>query len=177
MFKFIKRADAIDMVGDGATFKNVSISVKTEDGNEYILPITEFSETEIYGVVSQAEARVKICEENGVVTLLAEGGLIRDRSKGQFYDNANNNLNAKAAFSLTFSEIENLKSYTASNLVTFWTSFIRLKHCRETLFAATKSTFILFITGGKKASESIFGIINNSLCIGQNLLNIFPTQT
>ena len=37
MFKFIKRADAIDMVGNGATFKNVSISVKTEDGNEYKL--------------------------------------------------------------------------------------------------------------------------------------------
>ena len=126
MFKFIKRADAIDMVGNGATFKNVSISVKTEDRNEYILPITEFSETEIYGVVSQAEARVKICEENGVVTLLAGGGLIRDRSKGQFYDNSNTNLNAKAAFSLTFSEIENLKSYTASNLVTFWTLVSRL---------------------------------------------------
>ncbi len=121
MFKFVKNSNTIDIIGGNTVFKNISLSVKTEDNKVFNLPITEISDTEIYGSVSEAEARVKLNEKDGFVTLLAEGGLIRDRSKGQFYDHSNTNLNANSAFSLTFSEIENLKSYTASNLTTFWT--------------------------------------------------------
>ena len=121
MFKFVKNSNSIDIVGDGVAFKNISFSVATEDGKVFSIPVTEFSENRIYGFVNEAEAAIKIYEENGFVTLFAEGRLIRDRSKGQFYDHSNTNLNANSAFSLTFSEIENLKSYTASNLTTFWT--------------------------------------------------------
>ena len=121
MFKFVKNSKTVDLIGEGVAFKNISFAVKTEDGKIFVIPVTEFSENSIYGSVEQAEARVKIYEENGFLTLSAEGGLIRDRSKKQFYDHSNTNLNVNAAFSLTFTEIEGLKSYTASNLTVFWT--------------------------------------------------------
>ena len=121
MFKFVKSSNSIDIVGDGVVFKNLSLSVKTEDDKIFSIPVTEISENRIYGAADEAKAAVKIYEEDGFVTLFAEGGLIRDRSKSQFYDHSDTNLNVKSAFSLTFTEIENLKIYTASNLTTFWT--------------------------------------------------------
>ena len=121
MFKFQKKPNSIDLVGEGVAFKNISISVNAENGRVFNLPISRVEDGLIYGVCDEAEATVKIIEKDGILTLVAEGGLIRDRSKNQFYDHPNTNLNANAAFSFTFAEIEGLKSYTASNLTTFWT--------------------------------------------------------
>ena len=121
MFKFQKNSNSIDLVGEGTTFKNISISVNTEDEKVFALTISKVEDGLIYGVCSEAEATVKIIEKDGVLTLVAEGGLIRDRSKKQFYDHPNTNLKANGAFSFTFTEIKGLKSYTASNLTVFWT--------------------------------------------------------
>ena len=121
MFKFIKQSNSVDLIGKGFCLKNLSITVKAQDNTVYSLPITRVEDNLIYGVVDEAEATVKINETDGILTLVAEGGLIRDRSKNQFFDNAATNLNSHGAFSLTFTEVEGLKSYTASNLTVFWT--------------------------------------------------------
>ena len=120
MFKFIKNAESIDLVGEGVVFKNISISVNAENEKVYTLPISKVEDGLIYGVCDEAEATVKIIEKDGILTLVAEGGFIRDRSKNQFFDHPNTNLKANGAFSFTFTEIEGLKSYTASNLDVFW---------------------------------------------------------
>ena len=122
MFKFRQQGNLIDLIGDGLNFKNLSFSVKTEDNKNYKFAVDKVEDNLIHGANEAAEMTVKLCEVKGVLALTVEGTLIRDRSKGLFFDNAKSNLDAYDAFSLTFSEIEGLKSYTVSTLGTFWTA-------------------------------------------------------
>lgn len=121
MFKFRQQGNLIDLIGDGLNFKNLSFSVKTEDNKNYKFAVDKVEDNLIHGANEAAEMTVKLCEVKGVLALTVEGALIRDRSKGLFFDNAKSNLDAYEAFSLTFSEIEGLKSYTVATLGTFWT--------------------------------------------------------
>lgn len=66
MFKFIKNGDSIDLVGEGVAFKNISISVNTEDEKVYTLPISKIEDDLISGGCDKAEATIKITQKDGV---------------------------------------------------------------------------------------------------------------
>ena len=171
MFKFIKNPSSIDLAGEGVIFKNISISVNTEDKKVFTLPISKVEDDLIYGACNEAEATVKIIEKDGVLTLVAEGGLIRDRSENQYYDNPYFNLDAYGTFTLSFSEIEGLKTYTASNLSTFWTKVDRLgdnditKVSRDTqaIVFENENTFGMLFATCDKRYKSVFEGKENGL--------------
>lgn len=121
MFKFVKNGDKLNIVGANTTFSGVSAYVLLQNDFKVPLAVTTVSEDKVVFSDDKAVAEVTVIEKDGIVTFFAKGNLVRDRSKNQFFDNAQTNLNSHGSFHLNFEGIDGLESYTVSNLKTFWT--------------------------------------------------------
>lgn len=173
MTKFISRSKVIDIVGDGFKLCDITVSVRLQNGEIVSLSPTEVEEASATFTADKATATLTIYEDEGVTTLRAEGGLIRDRSKNQFFDNGETNLHSHGSLYVNFKSIDGLKSYSASDLTVFWTENAAIgqtdirkvvSKTQAIIYEGTNNFGCLFATCDKKY-KSMFEGSENGLSV------------
>ena len=163
MYHFVMRENCLSIENGAVALRGISVRLCLQNGKTQLLTPCGYTETTGNFSGEWGTARLELREENGVLALFAEGGLIRDRKKGLFWDNAQNNLDSHGAVSVTVEQIEGLVCYNANTLGTFWTSsdvfdrdLSRVKTNTQALICRMEQGFGYFLSVCDRQYKSMF---------------------
>lgn len=99
---------------------NITVTVQLANGKNLPLKGTGQSAEALHFAGEGAVAALTVSEQSGVLALCISGHLQRDRSKGRFFDSAEQNLSEKAAVTVAFSAPVGLEAYHSLYSIGFW---------------------------------------------------------
>lgn len=102
--------------------QGITVVVHTAGGKDYVPELTKITEKQAFFSHDAVHAVLTVREQDGLLSLHLSGTLIRDRSKQQFFDKAESNIDPVRGVSVQIKGLANIKQYNSLYLTTFWNS-------------------------------------------------------